>query len=61
MTTTNELTPEKILEYRLRNKLTQANLAELLGMSRSYVAHIENGSAPLTSLFRKKWEIIISE
>ena len=35
---------ERIYEARKRRKLTQSDLAEMVGISNTYLSHIENGS-----------------
>ena len=35
---------ERIYESRKRRKLTQSDLAEMVGISNTYLSHIENGS-----------------
>lgn len=38
----------KLKEYRLKRKMTQAELAEKSGVSRTTIVHLERGSAKVT-------------
>ncbi len=42
--------------YREQNALTQDALAEILGISRAMVTHIENGRRPVTPRKAIDWE-----
>jgi len=45
-------------DFRRRNGLTQQALADRLGVSRNYVALIENGRKPFTEKMRTKLSIV---
>lgn len=51
---------KKFFEARNRKNLTQKELAEKLGVSRSYIAKLESGERcnPSTSLMRKIKEVL---
>lgn len=40
--------PSALLAYREKKKLTQQQVADMLGVSRSLVGHLELGSKPLS-------------
>jgi DNA-binding XRE family transcriptional regulator len=42
--------------YRVKNKLTQGQLAQILGVSDATITHIENGRRPVTPKNALDWE-----
>lgn len=51
---------EKALEYRVVNRLTQDEMAKRVGVSRDTYHNIEKKKRPLTSVTRKKLEILLN-
>lgn len=45
-----------IAAYRETNELTQIQLAEILGVSQSFLANVERGSRPITPKRAIQWE-----
>lgn len=50
---------EKALEYRVIHKLTQVEMAQLVGVSRETYHAVENGKRPISKVVRKKLEIML--
>jgi putative transcriptional regulator len=44
---------DKIREYRMKKCLSQTELANLLGIDRSYLSQIENGKQPSLKLLER--------
>lgn len=45
-----------IRKYRLRHKLTQKQLAAMLGCTQAQISHIENGRRSITLANARTWE-----